>query len=163
MAMPSVAAQDELRYASAALSSILGGGDGSRLHWSLVDKGLAEEAGTSVDSSDGYGEQMAYAVCAPETAEQVSEILMHELSIITSSLTESDLTRVVAKAATAAAVGSELPAGRMQRLGSLLTTTGTYSSLEEELKKLESLTLNDLQNAAAAYPWEPLLVASTKQ
>ena len=163
MAMPSVPAQDELRYASAALSSILGGGDGSRLHWSLVDKGLAEEAGTSVDSSDGYGEQMAYAVCAPETAEQVSEILMHELSSITSSLTESDLTRVVAKAATAAAVASELPAGRMQRLGSLLTTTGTYSSLEEELKKLESLTLNDLQNAAAAYPWEPLLVASTKQ
>ena len=106
---------------------------------------------------------MAYAVCAPETAEQVSEILMHELSSITSSLTESDLTRVVAKAATAAAVASELPAGRMQRLGSLLTTTGTYSSLEEELKKLESLTLNDLQNAAAAYPWEPLLVASTKQ
>ena len=71
MTMPSVTAQDELRYAAAALSSILGGGDGSRLYWSLVDKGLAEEAGASVDPSDGYGEQMAYAVCAPENAEQV--------------------------------------------------------------------------------------------
>ena len=87
---------------------------------------------------------------------------MHELSIVTSELTESDLTRVVAKAATAAAVGSELPAGGMQRLGSMLTRTGIYSSLEEELKKLESLTLDDLRDAAAAYPWEPLLVASTK-
>ena len=50
----------------------------------------------------------------------------------------------------------------MQRLGSLLTTTGIYSSLEEELQKLESLVIDDLREAAAAFPWEPLLVASTK-
>ena len=162
MAMPSVTAQDELRYASTALASILGGGDGSRLYWSLVDKGLAEEAGANVDPSDGYGEQLAYAVCTPENAKQVTEILQDELSNITSELTETDLARVVAKAATSAAVGSEIPAGRMQRLGSLLTTTGIYSSLEEELQKLESLVIDDLREAAAAFPWEPLLVASTK-
>ena len=162
MAMPSVTAQDELRYASTALASILGGGDGSRLYWSLVDKGLAEEAGANVDPSDGYGEQLAYAVCTPENAKQVTEILQDELSNITSELTEADLARVVAKATTSAAVGSEIPAGRMQRLGSLLTTTGIYSSLEEELQKLESLVIDDLREAAAAFPWEPLLVASTK-
>ena len=162
MAMPSVTAQDELRYASVALASILGGGDGSRLYWSLVDKGLAEEAGANVDLSDGYGEQLAYAVCTPENARQVTEILQDELSNITSELTKADLARVVAKAATSAAVGSEIPAGRMQRLGSLLTTTGIYSSLEEELQKLESLVIDDLREAAAAFPWEPLLVASTK-
>jgi predicted Zn-dependent peptidase len=157
-----VTAQDDLRYASAALASILGGSDGSRLYWSLVDKGLAEEAGANVDPNDGYGEQLAYAVCAPENAVQVTEILQDELSKITSALTQSDLGRVVAKSATAAAVGSELPAGRMQRLGSLLTTTGVYCSLEDELRKLESLTLSDLKDAAEAYPWEPLFVASTK-
>jgi predicted Zn-dependent peptidase len=101
-------------------------------------------------------------VCAPENAVQVTEILQDELSNITSALTQSDLDRVVAKAATAAAVGSELPAGRMQRLGSLLTTTGVYCSLEDELRKLESLTLSDLKDAAEAHPWEPFFVASTK-
>ena len=162
MAMAGASAQDDIRYASATLASILGGGDGSRLYWSLVDKGLAEEAGANVDPSDGYGEQLAYAVCAPENAVRVSEVLQDELSKISSALTQADLDRVVAKAATAAAVGSELPAGRMQRLGSLLTTTGVYSSLEEELQKLEALTLGDLKAAAEAFPWEPLLVASTK-
>jgi predicted Zn-dependent peptidase len=162
MAMQGVTAQDDLRYASAALASILGGSDGSRLYWSLVDKGLAEEAGANVDPNDGYGEQLAYAVCAPENAVQVTEILQDELSKITSALTQSDLDRVVAKAATAAAVGSELSAGRMQRLGSLLTTTGVYCSLEDELRKLESLTLSDLKDAAEAHPWEPFFVASTK-
>jgi len=161
MAMPSVTAQDDLRYAAAALSSILGGGDGSRLYWSLVDKGLAEEAGASVDPSDGYGEQLAYAVCSPENAVKVSEILQEELSKISLSLTDADLERVVAKSATAAAVSSEIPAGRMQRLGNLLTTTGAYTSLEGELQKIESLTLDDLRDASAAFPWEPLLVAST--
>jgi predicted Zn-dependent peptidase len=162
MAMPSVSAQNELRYAAAALASILGGGDGSRLHWALIDTGLAEEAGANVDPSDGYGEQLAYAVCDPENAKQVSEVLQTELRKITTSLEEEDLARVVAKAATAAAVGGELPVGRMQRLGSLLTITGVYNSLEDELQKLESLTIDDLQNAANEFPWKPVLIASTK-
>ena len=162
MAMPSVSAQNELRYAAAALASILGGGDGSRLHWALIDTGLAEEAGANVDPSDGYGEQLAYAVCDPENAKQVSEVLQTELGKITTSLEDEDLARVVAKAATAAAVGGELPVGRMQRLGSLLTITGVYNSLEDELQKLESLTIDDLQNAANEFPWKPVLIASTK-
>ena len=163
MAMPSVAAQDEMKYASATLASILGGGDGSRLYWSLVDKGLAEEAGASVDSSDGFGEQMVYAVCSPEKSEVVASIMQQEMATVVDSLTENDLQRVVAKAATTAAVNSELPTGRMQRLGSVLTTTGAYTSLEDELQKLQSLTIADLQKAAEAFPWDPLLIATTKQ
>ena len=161
MVMPGVSAQDDLRYASAALASILGGGDGSRLHWALIDTGLAEEAASNVDASDGYGEQMAYAVCSPSNAEKVAAIMLEELGKLATALTQDDLTRVVAKAATATAVGAEMPAGGMQRLGGLLTTTGVYSSLEDELHILESLTLDDLRNAAEAFPWEPLLVAST--
>ncbi|MDP7008211.1 MAG: pitrilysin family protein [Phycisphaerales bacterium] len=162
MSMKSVSAQDERKYACAALASVLGGGDGSRLYWSLVDKGIAEEAGASVDPSDQFGEQMTYAVCKPENAEQVTDILQNEMANIATSLTKSDLKRVVAKAATAAAVSSELPKGRMQRLGSLVTTTGVYTSLEEELGKIESLTLDDLREAAESFPWKATLVASTK-
>ena len=162
MVMSGVSAQDDLRYAAAALASILGGGDGSRLHWALIDTGLAEEAASNVDASDGYGEQMAYAVCSPCNAEKVASIMLKELGKLATSLTQDDLKRVVAKAATAAAVGSEMPAGGMQRLGGLMTTTGVYRSLEDELHELESLTLDDLRNAAEVFPWEPLLVASTQ-
>ena len=162
MMMPSVSFQDKQKHAAAALAAILGGGDGSRLHWALVDTGLAEAAATSVDTNDNYGEQLAYAVCDPKNAQQVAEIMRNEMANVVDTLTQEDLAKVVAKAGTGAAVASERPAGRMQRLGSMLTTSGKYLSLEEELATIESLTIKDLQNVAEAFPWAPIFEASTK-
>lgn len=161
MVMPSPSFQDERKYASAALASILGGGDGSRLHWALVDSGLAEAASASVEASDMYGEQLAWAVCDKANADEVAEIMKKEMSGVLSTLTEDDLARVVAKAGTGAAIGSERPAGRMQRLGGIVTTSGDYISLEEELACIESLTIKDLLEVAEEFPWAPLLTATT--
>lgn len=161
MVMPSPSFQDERKYAAAALAAILGGGDGSRFHWSLVDSGLAEAASVSADASDGYGEQLAWAICDPSDADKVADIMRTEMERVVSTLTTEDLVRVVAKAATTAAIGSEQPAGRMQRLGGMLTTGGAYISLEDELARIESLTLKDLESVADEFPWAPLLEAST--
>jgi predicted Zn-dependent peptidase len=162
MMMPSVSFQSEQKHAAAAIAAILGGGDGSRLHWALIDTGLAEAASASVDMSDSYGEQLAYAVCDPINSDQVAEIMRTEMKQVVQTLTEDDLAKVVAKAATTAAVASERPAGRMQRLGSMLTTSGTYVSLEEELEAIESLTLKDLQEVSEEFPWVPIFEASTQ-
>lgn len=162
MMMPSVSFQHEHKHAASALAAILGGGDGSRLHWALVDTGLAEASAASVDTNDQYGEQLTYAVCDPSNSEQVADIMRTEMANVAGSLTELDLAKVKAKAGTGAAVSSERPAGRMQRLGSMLTTSGEYVSLEDELASIESLTIKDLQAVAEAYPWVPLFEASTK-
>jgi predicted Zn-dependent peptidase len=162
MMMPSVSFQDEHKHAASALAAILGGGDGSRLHWALVDTGLAEASAASVDTNDQFGEQVTYAVCDPSKSEQVADIMRTEMANVAGSLTELDLAKVKAKAGTGAAVSGERPAGRMQRLGSMLTTSGEYVSLEEELASIKSLTIKDLQAVAEAYPWVPLFEASTK-
>ena len=162
MMMPSISFQDERKHAASALAAILGGGDGSRLHWALVDTGLAEAAAASVDTNDEYGEQLTYAVCDPENAKQVADIMRNEMANVVDTLTSDDLAKVVAKAGTAAAVASERPAGRMQRLGSMLTTSGQYVSLEEELEAIESLTIKNLQEVAEAFPWNPIFEMSTK-
>lgn len=161
MMMPSVPFQDEQKYAASALAAILGGGDGSRLHWALIDTGLAESAAASVDTNDQYGEQLVYAVCDPTDAQQVAQIMRTEMKNVVDTLTKEDLAKVIAKAGTAAAVASERPSGRMQRLGGMLTTSGIYASLEEELQTIENLTLKQLQEVAEAFPWEPLFEAST--
>ncbi len=160
--MPSVSFQDERKYAASALAAILGGGDGSRLHWTLVDTGLAEAAAASVDTNDEYGEQLTYAVCDPKNAIQVADIMRNEMANVVDTLTSDDIAKVVAKAGTAAAVASERPAGRMQRLGSMLITSGQYVSLEEELEAIESLTIKNLQEVAEAFPWDPVFEMSTK-
>ena len=85
-----------------------------------------------------------------------------EMSNISSAITQDDLDRVVAKAATESAIRSERPAGSMKRLGSMLTTNGAYLSLDDELKKIESLTIADLQSVVEEFPWEPFFVAMTE-
>jgi predicted Zn-dependent peptidase len=161
MMMPGASFQSEQKHAASALAAILGGGDGSRLHWALVDTGLAEAAAASVDANDQYGEQLTYAVCEPSNAEQVADILRTEMANVVNTLVKEDLEKVIAKAGTAAAVSSERPAGRMQRLGSMLTTSGKYVSLEDELATIESLTIKDLQEVAEAYPWVSLFETAT--
>jgi predicted Zn-dependent peptidase len=161
MMMPSVSFQSEQKHAASALAAILGGGDGSRLHWALVDTGLAEAAAASVDTNDKYGEQLTYAVCDPSNAQQVADIMRNEMANVVNTLVQEDLDKVIAKAGTAAAVSSERPAGRMQRLGGMLTTSGEYVSLEDELKTIESLTIKDLQVVAEAFPWIPKFETAT--
>ena len=85
-----------------------------------------------------------------------------EMRSITNAVTQDDLDRVVAKAATESAIRSERPAGSMKRLGSMMTTNGSYLSLEDELGKIESLTLTDLHSVLEEFPWEPLFVAMTE-
>ena len=162
MLMPSTPFDDERKYAATAVSSILGGGDGSRFHFALIDSGLAEQAATGIDTHDGYGEQIAWATCNPNNGEQVIDIMKKEMLSITNAVTQDDLDRVVAKAATESAIRSERPAGSMKRLGSMMTTNGSYLSLEDELEKIESLTLTDLHSVLEEFPWEPLFVAMTE-
>jgi predicted Zn-dependent peptidase len=48
---------------------ILGTPDNSRLHWALMEPGLAEEAQASFDAHDGFGEFFVYASGEPERLE----------------------------------------------------------------------------------------------
>ena len=159
--MPSTPFDDERKFAAAALAAILGGDVGSRFHWALVDKGLADEASASVDIHDGYGEQIVWATCSPENAEEVANVMRKEMSSVSASLTQVDLDKVKAKAATEVAIQNERPSGSMQRLGAMLTTSGTFISLAEQLEKIESLTIKNLQDVTEAFPWTPLFEAST--
>ena len=52
---PGVSSQDEDRYAADILGYAVGGGDGSRLYWELVDPGIADSVRLSHDEEDGSG------------------------------------------------------------------------------------------------------------
>lgn len=158
--MPGPDQDDDRRYAAAALAAILGSGDASRLHWALVDTGLAEEAAASCDPHDGTGMQMTWAVCSPEHAKEVADVMTAQMGQLADSVTPDDLARVCSRAATALALGAELSGDRMQRTGRIVAATGRYRSLEEELERIESLSLDDLAEAAEAFPWTACVAAT---
>jgi len=126
MLSPGPSVQDEDKYAAAMLAQVLGAPGNSRLHWALVENGLAEEA--------------------------------QELETLVGSLTEDDLEKLRNKAMTSATLAGERPSGRMQRLGRVWTYLGEYVSLEEELARMNAVTLDDLRRMYDRFPFQPRTV-----
>ncbi len=162
MMSPAPALDDARRYASAMLGQILGDTDGSRLYWSLIDTGLADEAQAQWDGRDRIGDSLVYCSCSPEHATQVRDLVLKEIDGLVDSITDDDLQRVRSKTATAATLQGELPGGRMRRLGQQWTYLGEYRSLEDELAKINAVTMQDLREVAEAFPLRPVVIGHLK-
>ncbi len=152
---PAPAVQDDRRYAAAMLANVLGDAEGSRLYWSLVETGLAEEARAQYDGHDGVGAFLVYYVCCPDSAAEVDRVIAACIDELPDSVTDDDLDRIRSKVATSATLQGELPAGRMQRLGRLWTYTADYWSLDEELDRINAVTLDDVVALARDFPFRP--------
>ncbi|MFN0134377.1 MAG: M16 family metallopeptidase [Phycisphaerales bacterium] len=149
------AIDDPRRYAATLLAQVLGAADNSRLHWALVETGIAEEAHASYDAHDGTGEFQVLAIGDPERADDIWNEAMRQIDGLVASLTEDDIAKLRSKLATAVTLGGERPADRMQRLGRLWTYLARYTTLEEELERINRVTLDDLREVAAAFPIRP--------
>ncbi len=148
------ASNDDQRYAAALLAQILGGADNSKLHWALIETGLAEEAQAGYDGLDGTGDYFVYASGDPGKLDEIWEMMSKEIRSLKDTIAQNDLECLRSKMATAATIGSERPGDRMQRLGRLWTMTGQYLPLEDELAKIESVTIDDLKAVCDVYPFD---------
>ena len=147
-----------VRYAASALAYILGGSENSRLHWKLIETGLAEEAQSAYDGHAGTGDYFVYASGDPDKLDQIEETINGEVASLVDSLQDDDLERLRNKLATGATLSGERPDGRMQRLGRQWTNIGRYRSLEDELAKIHALTIQDLRRVSELYPFTPATV-----
>ena len=143
---------DDRRYAAALLAQVLGGADNSRLHWALIETGIAEEAQAAYDGLDGTGDFFVYASGDPDRIDAIWETIAKEIRGLRDSLDESDLEKLRSKMVTSSTLGSERPSDRMQRLGRLWTMTGSYIPLEDELKQISAVTIDDLRAVCDEFP-----------
>lgn len=150
------AADDDRRYAAVLLSQVLGGADNSRLHWALLETGIAEEVQAGYDPHDGCGSYYVFASGSPDRAEEIWSVVRREIEGLVDSVTEDDLERLRSKLATGVTVGGERPADRMQRLGRQWVYLGRYATLEEELARVNAVTLKELRETAEAFPMMPV-------
>jgi predicted Zn-dependent peptidase len=152
---PGPAMTDERRYAAMMLTQVLGMADNSRLHWSLIETGIAEEAQAGYEAHDGTGTVYVYASGDPDRADEIWGIVEREITGLPASLTEDDLERLRNKLATSVVLAGERPGGRMHRLGRMWPYLGSYMSLEDELALINKVTLKDLREVFEAYPFRP--------
>ena len=152
-------AQSDDRYAAGMVAHTLGGAEGSRLYWSLVETGLAEEAQSAYDGRDGIGEFATWAVCAPDSLMKVEDLIHTEIDSLSSNLNQDDIDRARARIATAAAVASEKPVGRMNRMATTWLRRQEYLSIEEEMKRIDAITVEEMRRCVEMYPLRPKVVS----
>jgi predicted Zn-dependent peptidase len=157
---PAPAVDDERRYEALVLGQLLGGDGNSRLHWSLIETGIAEEAQAGYDPHDGCGTFMLYASGEPERLGAIRGVIEKEIRGLASSITETDLERIRNRVATSATLGAERPGDRMQRIGRLWSSLGAYRSLEDELDRINAVTIDGLRSLCASFDPMPRLVGT---
>lgn len=158
MISPGPAHGDPRRYAADMLAHLLGDQEGSLLYWALVDTGIAEEAQVGYDGRDRVGDFFVFASCPPEREAEVERIIDDQIHRCLDLVTEDDLERLRNKIATSVTLAGERPAGRMRRLGRVWTYLGEYSTLEEELARIQAVTLDDVRAVYAEFPFRPRTV-----
>jgi len=144
------------------VAQVVGDSEGSRFYWSLVETGLAEEATCNYEGRDGLGEYLVLAACSTDAVTEVRSRLLQEMATLPESLDQAELDRAKARIATAVALAGERPAGRMTRLGSLWAYEIPYATLEEEMRRIDAITLDDLRRNLEEFPLRPVVTGLLK-
>ena len=152
---PGLSTQDARRYAASLACEIVGGGEGSRLHWALVHPGLAEGASMGHDAQDGVGAFYGFIVSRPERAAEVLKIWRSEVAnACKNGVTDDELERAKRKFASALTLRAETPMGRMRPVGYDWLYRGQQTSTESLLEQILAVSRADVNAVLATKPFE---------
>jgi predicted Zn-dependent peptidase len=153
IAMPAVDVKDPDYYAAILGGSILGDSDGSRLFWNIHQKGLAESASAGVWAMEGTGIMMMEANSTPEEAPRVLKLLNAELnSLLDDGIYEDELRRAKDKWISSMVLSSESTFSRMRSIANDWVIEGRLISIEEEIERVESVTVEDVMRSLKRFP-----------
>jgi predicted Zn-dependent peptidase len=141
------------RYAAKLLATILGDDSGSRLYWRLIDPGLAESASLGHYDYQGVGMFYTWLSCEPDDFEENLAAVEETLaSINTEPPTATELAHAKSKIKSRVVLGSERPRSRLFNVGGGWQMRGDYRPIEEDLARLDAVTIDDLVRVAAEHP-----------
>ena len=122
---PGVARDDPERIAAALLGRVLGEPGHGALHWTLVDPGLADQAGLEHDPGDGVGSFGGWFETDPGREDEVVERFLGELRAAQDTPIDREAWRRAARTlATDLALQAETPMGRAMELADVWTERG---------------------------------------
>ncbi|WP_117236706.1 M16 family metallopeptidase [Thermus sediminis] len=142
---PGFAYGEEARFPAQVLARLLGEEGSGRLHFALVDKGLAEAASFGHEEGDQAGFFHAYIQADPAHKEEVLSVLQEELARLgKEGVGEEEVEKAKTPLATGLVFAGETPMGRLFHLGLEYLYTGRYLSLEEVKARVLKVTAQDV-------------------
>jgi predicted Zn-dependent peptidase len=163
LAMAFPAPPDSAEWAPTAdlLGAYLGASTNSRFYWSIVQKGLADEASADYFGFSDAGMFFVYASVDPKNVGAVLDAVRAELSDLKKGVDEEALARVRTKRATALVCNGENGLRRFSQIVGSLSTRTPLKTLDEELAEIEAVTPDRVADYLAAFPLDgdPAMVA----
>ena len=143
--------RDERRWVMSVLTTILGGGMSSRLFQEVREKrGLAYTTYAFDASYAGAGAFGMYAGCAPEAVDEVCAVMAGEFDrLAADGVADREMDRARGQLRGAMVLGGEDCLARMGRLGRGEVVTGRLRSMEENLRRLNAVTAEEVRETAA--------------
>lgn len=151
MGFPGVPAGDDEIYALSVFNNILGGGMSSRLFQRIREElGMAYSVYSYSSSYTGLGVFNIYAGTTPENGEVVIREIQDQMKILLDEgMTEKEFISAKAQLRSGFVLALESSSGRMQSIGRALLLRGKAQDPEEALRKIDAVTMEDV-NAIAA-------------
>ena len=149
---------DPDRFALGVVNAALGGGMSSRLFQEVREKrGLAYSVYSYTTMFAEAGVCAVYAGTTPTRADEVLALIREELdSLASDGLTEQEFERAKSHMKGSLVLSLEDPGGRMSRLGKSEISHGEVLTMDQILKRLDAVTLENAHRAARRVFSQPL-------
>jgi predicted Zn-dependent peptidase len=152
-AWPSVSLEDKDFYAAVLGATVLGDGSGSRLFWNIFQKGLAETVFATLYPFDNTGMMLTVVNTTPEHAPAVRELVAAELrGMQEDGIREDELRRAKDKLVSHTVLDGESAYSRMRDLASTWVIEGRLRSIEDEMREIEAVTVEDVRRVLDRFP-----------
>jgi predicted Zn-dependent peptidase len=151
--VPALGRGDPRRYALGMLNAALGGGTSSRLFQQVRERrGLAYSVYSFTSQHVGGGYLAVAGGCTPARLPEVLSICREELAhVATDGITEQELSRGKGQLRSSLVMDLEEPSARMMRLGKSQLVPGGLLSVDESIRAIEAVTLDEVQAVAQEF------------
>jgi predicted Zn-dependent peptidase len=153
-----LARTDDDRFALSIVNTAVGGGMSSRLFQEVREKrGLAYSVYSYPSQYTEAGAFTAYAGTTPARAPDVITLLRRELADVRDGgLTPEEFERAKGHVKGSTVLALEDPGGRMSRLGKSEIAHGEILTVNESLRRIEAVTLDDARRVADRVLSQPM-------
>ncbi len=150
LGVPGISRTDDRRFVMGVLNAALGGGMSSRLFQEVREKrGLAYSVYSFASNYADAGIVGVYAGCLPNKVDDVLSICRDELSkVADSGITDDELARGKGQLRGSLVLGLEDTGSRMGRLAKAELVYGELLSVDQVLRRIDGVTLDDVRSVA---------------